>query len=104
MMTGRCHYEIVQVFKIIGIVRQQHTSVANGMSELDGIVFAQKANVGGRLHIVARPLEQRNQERASAVFVKVDSHRAEFGLSPAGSAAWDRDSQGNARRLGQWLS
>jgi len=54
-------YQMVQIFKIVVVVREQETPFENSMGEVNGVLAACYTNVRRKADIVPRTVQQPNQ-------------------------------------------
>src|SRR5229473_196471 len=74
VVTLSFHEDFVQVFKILVVTGDDRAIVANGMSQVNGVLSAHQAYVGWDLHVMSGVAQELQQQPSRAIVIKVEPH------------------------------
>jgi hypothetical protein len=75
MVASRSTQQVVQFFKIVGVVSEQYAAFEYRMRQVHSVISARNTDLNGKADIVAGPVQQPYQQPGRTIVVQVQLHR-----------------------------
>lgn len=74
-MMARAHHEkVVQIFKIMVVVRKQSPILANRLGQMHRVIVASHSDFGRNANVVAGLAQQACQQGQGAIIIQIEPH------------------------------